>query len=74
MMTKQDFAALAAAIAGQREDIAKARTVDDRQTTLINNLTCDLIAGAIADVCQRSNPRFDRGRFYAACGYDKVRS
>ena len=25
---------------------------------------------AVADACASDNPRFDRGRFYAACDYD----
>ncbi len=29
------------------------------------------MAGRFADACERTNPRFDRARFFAACGWSQ---
>lgn len=52
MMTKRDFKAIADAIADACLDPSAAYAV----------------VADIADACARSNPRFDRGKFFRACG------
>lgn len=53
-MSKQDFVAIAKAIAAQMAH-------GDKHTLA-------LVARDIADHCKRRNPAFDRYRFLAACG------
>lgn len=55
-MTRKDYVLIAGAIADRMRD------ADHTQT-----LTIDAVASRIADALQRDNPRFDRGRFMAAC-------
>lgn len=59
-MTRKHYVAVAAILAGER---ALATTDEQRRMT-------DNIARSIADVFKRDNGRFDRERFYAACGMD----
>ena len=57
-MTSKHFRALAAELAATRPAGGTERRMQWEHDTL-----------AIADVCRASNPRFDRGRFLAACGF-----
>jgi len=57
MMTKKHFEQMA----GSVEKLA--RTHYDAAYDLANDL---------ADVCEEDNPRFDRGRFFEACGLGGV--
>ena len=56
MMTRKDFVAIAKAIATE---------VNKPSETII---VCHNVASNIADVAQKSNPQFGRGRFKKACG------
>ncbi len=56
MTTKKTFIAIAAQIARMPD------STDDYRRAKVD------IADAIADVFQKQNPRFDREKFYKACG------
>ncbi|HVE35363.1 MAG TPA: hypothetical protein VNC18_17490 [Gemmatimonadaceae bacterium] len=58
-MTRKDYVALAAAIAEARE-----RT----RTTLGSGYVLSMATVTIANALAADNPRFDRGRFFAAAG------
>lgn len=60
-MSRKDYEALAAVIAGE---VACAAGNKDKLRTSSN------IARSMADVFHRGNERFDRVRFYKACGLD----
>lgn len=57
MMTRQHFKAIAAAMAA----VKPTR----------NTAQWDKHVLALADMCAQENPRFDRTRFLAACGYQE---
>ena len=57
-MSRRHFEAVAAILAGER---AMATTDAERRSI-------DNIARSLADVFKRDNGRFDRDRFYSACG------
>jgi hypothetical protein len=63
MCSRKDYVAIAAALKSQRESYAPHwdknlfRAMDD---------TCK----AMAQVFANDNPRFDRAKFYAACGME----
>lgn len=61
MMTKRDFEAIAAAVF---RAFGQSQPVDGHRCEYPLHAT----AGALADVCAASNPRFDRVRFLKACG------
>ena len=54
MMTRKHFEMLAASIA---------------KLTLFDKDAAYDMAGEVADACAKENPRFDRVRFYEACGF-----
>ena len=54
MMTRKHFKSLAASI-------AKLNLFDKNAA---HDMACD-----VADVCAKDNPRFDRLRFFEACGF-----
>jgi len=58
-MSRKDYCAIAEAIRSTR-----AITDDGHGQTL----AVDIVAERIADVMAKDNPRFDRERFYRACG------
>jgi len=63
MMTAKDFTAIALAIAAEVNKPYETVTErDDRKIVAFN------IASNIADVAAQQNPRFDRDRFFNACG------
>jgi hypothetical protein len=57
MMTRKDFEMLA----GSVEKLAKTNW------DAAYDMACDL-----ANACEKDNPRFDRGRFFEACGMGGV--
>ena len=59
-MSRKHFEAVAAILAGER---ALATTAAERRRI-------DNIARSLADVFKRDNGRFDRQRFYNACGVE----
>lgn len=59
-MSRKHFVAVAAILAGER---ALATTAAERRSI-------DNIARLLADVFKRDNGRFDRQRFYDACGVE----
>ena len=59
-MTKKDYIKLAAVI---RYAVNKS----EQRDLLLNHCVRD-IATELADVCSNDNPRFDRARFFDACG------
>ena len=54
MMTRKHFESLAASIA---------------RLNLFDHDAAYEMAGDVADVCAKDNPRFDRLRFFEACGF-----
>ena len=62
-MTRKDYIAIAAAIA----DGALINCATQTELAM-NNATRCKIAGQLADLMARDNPRFDRARFLKACG------
>ena len=63
-MTRKHFEALAAAIQAQAAT-ARHWPEQERQAALDS---IGGIADAIADIAEKDNPRFARGRFLTACG------
>ena len=63
-MTRKDYVAIAAVIHGEISCHANNAEV---------SLCARNIALSLADVMRRDNPRFDRTKFYTACGFDKLR-
>ncbi len=62
-MSRQDYIRIAAAITEARKQL-----IDDRKPLVdAANFGISLAAQAMADELARDNPRFDRGRFLAAC-------
>jgi hypothetical protein len=59
-MSRKDFEAIAAVLAG-----------DMACSTPAERWRVQCITLSLADVCAKSNPRFDRERFYVAAGLDK---
>ena len=59
-MTRKDFEAVASIIDSE----LSMKMVNGTEEALVN------VATRFADVAQRSNPLFDRARFYEACGVD----
>jgi hypothetical protein len=62
-MSRKDYVALAAVIAGE---VACAGGNKYKLRTASN------VARSMADVFKRDNSRFDRQRFYTACGLDET--
>lgn len=58
-MSRKHFESLAAALRNRKPE---AHWDPNKRVQWVHD--CE----AIADACQASNPRFDRGRFLAACG------
>ena len=44
------------------------RVIAAEIASMVNRDEAQAMATRMADVCRQSNPRFDYGRFYAACG------
>ena len=63
MMTRKDLVAIAKAIA--TEVNKPSETISEMAD---RKIVCHNVASNIADVAQKSNPNFDRGRFMKACG------
>ena len=57
-MTKKDFEALARAFASVKPTPNTSNPAESLWEQAVE---------AVADVCQESNPRFNRSRFFAAC-------
>ena len=60
-MSKKDYVAIAAAVRSHLEP-AKTRIGSDGYAAIV------CLALSLADTFAADNPRFDRSRFYAACG------
>ena len=61
-MTKKHFKAIAEAMSDIRPENVPVMRNDRAQWAVT--------VYRMAELCQSDNPRFDRVRFYAACGYD----
>ena len=61
MMSRKHYIAIASAIA---REYLESRNIDERKTL-------KFVARNLADVCAADNSRFDRERFYLACGIEK---
>ena len=59
-MTRKDYERFAAMLAGE---LALARFADDDRDYRVRNIIL-----STADIFAQDNPRFDRDRFYQACG------
>lgn len=57
-MTRKDFEAIAGVIAGMKRD-----------STRRDGAVLEATAKRMADMLYGTNPRFDRDRFMAACGF-----
>ncbi len=63
MLTRKVFEQVAASV---KKSVDKAdRTYNDELRQFADDMACEL-----ADYFQRENPRFDRVRFYEACGLE----
>ena len=60
-MTRKDYELLA-------ESIRLTRNKADWQGQTIDESTLSAVANTMAQLLEYENPRFDRGRFLAACG------
>lgn len=78
-MTRKDFIAIAEALKDGRMASApkdfKLATMVEEQRELIQAASehariHDSMARALAAVCARTNPRFNRSKFLAACGVE----
>jgi hypothetical protein len=58
-MTRKDYTAIAKAVA----EVLKTCEVDSAESTAV-----EFLAIMLADVCEDDNPRFDRKKFFTACG------
>jgi hypothetical protein len=65
MMTRQHFKALADRLKDERPIYTQ---YGDHDIYLALDAQWARMVKAIADVCYASNGRFDRGKFYEACG------
>lgn len=59
-MTRKHFQAIA-------DVLRDAQSVDASPRAML-----DIMATGLADVCREANGRFDRDRFYRACGLDHL--
>lgn len=66
-MSKKHFEALAAALAVAAPH--KVGPFDDHVDRAYRGQWCEDVS-AVADVCEKFSPRFDRARFLAACGVE----
>jgi hypothetical protein len=71
-MTKKHFEALAAALKATSPDRhdEECTRVNDRMARAECVCQWQQDVDALADVCARFNPNFDRARFLAACGVE----
>lgn len=67
-MTKKDFEAIASALKDGREALRSAEDDADAATERMRSQVFDSMSRSLADVCAKTNPRFNRSRFLAACG------
>lgn len=67
-MTKKDYEAIAHAVYCEKEVSNNARW--STENTTFYRVGVYMLAQRIADIMERDNPRFDRGRFMRACGFD----
>jgi hypothetical protein len=63
-MTKKHFEALAAALAEQRVGFSLLPSLKNQHAQWCRDVQ------AVANVCARFNPNFDRARFLKACGVE----
>jgi hypothetical protein len=59
-MTRKDYVKFAGAF-------RNALDLSQQRDLLVNHAVRD-IADTMADICEADNPRFDRARFFTACG------
>lgn len=64
-MTKKDYVAIAREISALRTQLT---ATDDTQASSLIEGTLNMVTYQLADVMHRDNERFDRSRFYTACG------
>lgn len=62
-MTRKDYTAIAAAVVQARFDVDST----DIDNLVSGQLAIDLVVDRLAATLAADNPRFDRGRFIAAC-------
>jgi hypothetical protein len=72
-MTRKDYEAIAAAIAGLLQDVAResiGESLTDRQRASLNGERIGVTQAAyrLMGVFEAGNPAFDRARFLKACG------
>ncbi len=60
MMTRKDYEKIAKIVREHRQN-------DDG----FNSATIGSIADSLACICEEDNPRFNRARFFTACGMDE---
>jgi len=66
VLTRMHFVAMAA--------IVNRRLTECKDPTLADRLRAQHTADAFVSLAESFNPRFDRQRFYAACGLEVKRS
>lgn len=71
-MTKKDYVALAAAVYAARpaEHAVTKATWNDKMWASGCNSAREHIARSIVRICAADNPRFDKNKFYKACGLE----
>lgn len=70
MMTRKDFQALAQALKDQAPMQEWIKSPQDNPPFIAAQAQWTLDCRAVADVCGKMNPAFDRSRFLRACGLE----
>lgn len=69
-MTRKDFIKLAGALKNIQPDIPGVMEFNTKSVKVWNNWIAAV--DSVADVCEQSNPQFNRKKFVKACGYEAL--
>lgn len=69
-MTRKDFVAIAEAVKDSREALIASAMPTDSPMRRRTAQVFDSLSRTLADTCSKTNPRFNRSKFLAACGVE----
>lgn len=72
MMTRKHFQAIADTLASLRPIPCESSSERQRGIEIGRAHQWETAMEAMADMCARENPRFDRGRFFRACNAEDI--